>query len=260
MHDAEPMIRMELDRLSPVADVGRADWANVLGRTASKRSRGAGLLIAAAVVAIAVPTVALSAGVRGLLGFGPRPVLSSAKAVVSAPAGNGFVAHSWRAAATSGGSCFFVTLDHRAAPVRPGVFNGGGACSEHPHQRVDAPTAAAPMTFTLSVTRRLRDGNPANWTPPVVTGSVYGKLHATRVAIEWNGGSHALAFANGTFVGGTPELYMPPFGKFPFAVVAYDARGRVVARHKLDSPTLLLLRGGWKEYAREYHAWQHRKP
>jgi hypothetical protein len=96
--------------------------------------------------------------------------------------------------------------------------------------------------------------------PPIVFGSVYSKLHATRIEIEWKGGSHELALRNGWFLGGTPALYMPSFAEFPFVVVAYDAHGKAVARKKLESPSLLLLSGGWKEYARKYHAWQkHRR-
>ena len=56
--------------------------------------------------------------------------------------------------------------------------------------------------------------------------------------LEWRFGSHELAFRNGYFVGGGAFLYEPPLPKLPFAVVAYDARGREVGRRKLDRKTL----------------------
>ena len=68
-----------------------------------------------------------------------------------------------------------------------------------------------------------------------------------------------LALHDGWFVGGTPTLYVPPLRKFPFVVIAYDRAGHEVARKKLDSPSLLMLQHGWKEFARKYHAWQKRK-
>jgi hypothetical protein len=260
MHDAEPLILAELERLAPAAELGRPDWTNVLSRAAvARRPRRAALLVAFAAVAIAVPAVALSSGVRQLLGFGPTPVLSSAKPLVSAPVGNKFFGHAWRGASTTGGSCVFLTHDHTPEVEHPDSFNGGGSCSTRANASFGEASADLPLMLTLGVTRRLKSGVAANWVPPVVSGSVYDKLHATRVAIEWKGGSHELALHNGNFIGGTPKLYMPTFDKFPFAVVAYDTSGKVVARKKLQSPTLLMV-NGWKEYARLYNAWKKRHP
>jgi hypothetical protein len=89
-----------------------------------------------------------------------------------------------------------------------------------------------------------------------VSGTIYAGLGAARVVIEWRGGSYKLALHDGYFLGGTPRLYLPPFREFPFYVVAYDSGGKEVARKKLDSPALLLMNHGWKQYAREYLQWQ----
>jgi hypothetical protein len=94
--------------------------------------------------------------------------------------------------------------------------------------------------------------------PPIVHGSLARGLHARRVQVEWRGGFHRLQYRRGYFLGGTPRLYIPPFAAFPFFVVAYDAAGREVARKKLESPTLRLMRGGWRQYAREYNPWKRR--
>jgi hypothetical protein len=258
MHEA--LIADELDRIAPLHDTGRPDWADVLGRARTAgRTRRLASLVAIAALAIAVPAVALSSDVRGLLGLGrPAPVLRSAQLLVSAPVGNGFHAHLWRSRSTTGGACLFSTYDHSASERHvPRFWRGGGGCSTKGRLAVSPAGASAPLAVSFSIQRRL-DGNPRNWVPPVVAGAVDPALHAARVAVVWRGSSHDLTLRRNWFVGGTRLLYVPPLRKFPFVVVAYDAAGREVARKKLDSPSLLMLRHGWKEFARRYHAWRSR--
>lgn len=259
MRDAESLIMEELAYIAPEGD-GRPDWADVLTRApVQRRRRRVVPLIVLAVLAIAVPTVALSSSVRGFLGLSPTPVLSSAKAVVSGRVGNGFYAHVWQSASTTGGRCLFTTYDHSATvPHVPGDWFGGGSCGPKSTKTIPLVSAAQPLTFTMSIERRLQ-GDPRKWVPPVVAGTVYSGLHVARVAVTWRGGGHDLTLRNNWFVGGGRPLYIPPLKKFPFTLVAYDTAGHVVAQKKLESPTLLLLHGGWKEFARKYHAWQHRK-
>ena len=111
-----------------------------------------------------------------------------------------------------------------------------------------------PLVLGLSISRRLR-GDPAKWVPPIVSGAVLPSLKATRVAVVWNGGSLPLRLEDNNVLGGSPLLYMPPFERFPFRVVAYDAEGRAVAAKRLESPALRML-NGWNEYAAAYQKWK----
>jgi hypothetical protein len=266
MHDSETVILDELDRLSPSEEIGAPDWGDAIRRARRPHSARRRLLLAlpVAFLAVALPAVAFSSGLRSALGLGnqPEPVLEHATMLVSAPVGNGYYAHAARAPSTTGGTCVFLTYNHTAgAPHGPGWNrSGGSSCTSTAKVSLSPANKRLPLAPGLSIARRLKSGDPRNWVPPVVFGSVYAKLHATRVAVEWKGGSHELVLRDGWFLGGTPALYMPSFAKFPFTVVAYDAHGKAVARKKLESPSLLMLNGGWKEYARKYHAWQkHRR-
>jgi hypothetical protein len=258
--DVENEIRSELERLAP-ADERMADaWEEVLARSGPQRSprRRVRLLVAvpALVLAVAAPTLALSAGVRSFLGMErPRPVVTEAELVLSSPVGNRFHAHLWHAPSTTGGRCSFLSVDHRRTPPRVPQANGGGACTARGTAVVDRAVRAHPLTVGLSISRRLRSGDPAKWVPPIVSGNVHPSLRAARVRVEWRGGSLPLVLDGGYFLGGGPQLYVPPFERFPFFVVAYDAGGREVARKRLESPSLRML-NGWKEYAREYHRWE----
>jgi hypothetical protein len=265
--DVDDVIRDELERLAPAGETPRDDWGRILAAartpaaTHSRRRRLA-LVGAAACLVFTAPALAFSDGIRSLLGLGrPRPVLAKATLVVSAPVGNGFYAHLWHSPSTTGGRCAMTTAARGAMPRRLLVRRGGGACSVRGTGEVGRATREHPLVVGISIQRRPAHGVRTKWVPPIVSGNVQAGLHATRVRIEWPRGSHALVLARGYFIGGTKKLYMPPFADFPFYVVAYDARGREVARKKLESPTLRLMRHGWKQYAREYRAWkrsQHR--
>ena len=49
----------------------------------------------------------------------------------------------------------------------------------------------------------------------------------------WKGGSLPLRLKDNSFLRGSRLLYMPPFERFPFTVVAYAADGRLVAQKRL---------------------------
>jgi hypothetical protein len=249
------VLEQELERLSPI-DVPAGDWADVRRRGRRRPTRA--LSIAAVVtVAVALPALAFSSGVRSLLGF-PQPIVAKSKELVSAPIGNGLYAHVLTGPSTSGGRCYFLVAT--PTPSLKGATGGGGACSQS-GSPAPVPSKALPLAPGLTMERRLGSRSPAKWVPPIVSGVVWPRLHATRIAVVWHGGSLPLALRGKYFVGGSPQLYMPSFGKFPFVVTAYDANDRVVATKRLDSPELLMLSHGWKEYARLYHAWQktHRR-
>lgn len=73
MIDVEPLIVSELERMLPLPDGGRADWADVLGRagSASAWRRWRPVLVAAVVVAALVGVgVAIAAGIGAFRGIG----------------------------------------------------------------------------------------------------------------------------------------------------------------------------------------------
>lgn len=261
MIDVEPVIREELERLAPQAETEWPDWNNVLGRTSSHPSRQRPLvrrfaLVVAVGLAVAAPALALSSGVRSLLGFErSEPVLTQARLLVSAPVGNGFFAHAWISPSSTGGRCEFLTADRNPITRATSGRSGGGACSASGGSNPARATANVPLPISVSVTRRPKNRVPANWVPPIVSGSVLPSLRATRVEVVWNGGSLPLRLRNNNVLGGSPALYMPPFENFPYVVVAYDAQGNEVAQKRLGSPTLMLM-NGWKEYTREYKKWK----
>jgi hypothetical protein len=133
--------------------------------------------------------------------------------------------------------------------------NGGSTCSSNSDgKRSVQARPDNPLVVGLSIARRLR-GDPAKWVPPIVSGAVLPGLKATRVAVVWNGGSLPLRLKDNSFLGGSPVLYVPPFERFPFIVVAYDADGRRVAEKRLESPALRML-NGWDEYTAAYRSWK----
>jgi hypothetical protein len=148
-----------------------------------------------------------------------------------------------------------MTTDRSRATRSVTEVNGGGACAEGRRgERLTRARPGHPLIVGASIGRRLK-GDPANWVPPVVSGAVLPSLHAARIEVAWNGGSLRLALRDNYFLGGSPALYMPPFERFPFIVVAYDAVGRKVAEKRLESPSLLLM-NGWKEYTPAYKKWK----
>ena len=187
----------------------------------------------------------------------PSPAITAqATHVVSAPVGNGFFAHWWHSPSKTGGRCSFTTVDRALEPPAVPARMGGGVCSSGGGHVGDRAREDHPLLAGLSIGHRHAKRTTPNWVPPTVQGSVYEGLHAARVQVEWNGGRLPLVLRDGYFLGGSPKLYMPPFSAFPFYVVAYDEDGREVARKKLESPSLRLTKGGWKQYAREYLAWK----
>jgi hypothetical protein len=245
MHEAEVVLVAELDRLAAAGPSRGPDWADVVrrARAANRTRRHALIALPLLFLAIALPAVALSAGLRSALGLGSRPipVLSRSHLLVGAPVGNGFYAQAWRAPSTTGGTCLFLTHNRSRHRLRPVLWNGGGSCSEHGGMKLNVTTAQLPLTPGISIARRAKHGILRNWVPPIVFGAVYPKLHAARVVIEWNGGQHELALRGNWFLGGTPALYMPSPDQLPFTVVAYDRAGHMLAHKRLD-PKVLALR------------------
>lgn len=211
---------------------------------------------AAVALVVAAPALALSSNVRTLVGLArPKPVVAQATLLLSAPVGNGFWAHAWTAPSSTGGQCDFLTTDHRPVVHRPPLVNGGGMCSASTGgERLVQGRPDYPLVVGLSISRRLK-GDPAKWVPPIVSGAVLPSLKATRVAVVWKGGSLPLRLKDNSFLGGSPLLYMPPFERFPFTVVAYDAEGRRVAEKRLESPALRMM-NGWDEYSAAYKKWK----
>jgi hypothetical protein len=236
-----------LDEYTPRPDPQPA-WREIQHRSGARSRRA--LLVALGLVALTAPALALSSSLRDIIGLArPEPVLEQATLLLSAPVGNGFWAHMWTSPSSTGGQCEFITRD-RTATTSVTEEMGAGVCGGGPVIRTGPEH---PLNVGLSV-GRLRD-DPTKWVPPVVSGAVLPSLQVTQVKVIWNGGSLSLRLRNNRFLGGSPLLYMPPFDRFPFTVVAYDAAGRKVAEKRLQSPSLLLM-NGWKEYTPAYKKWK----
>lgn len=213
-------------------------------------------MTAALALVAAASTLAFSSNVSALVGLArPKPVIAQARLLLSAPVGNGFWAHAWTAPSSTGGQCDFLTTDHRRVAGSPPQVNGGSICSASTSgERLVHAQANSPLVVGLSMSRRL-NGDPAKWVPPIVSGAVLPSLKAERVAVVWKGGSLPLRLKDNSFIGGSPSLYVPPFERFPFTVVVYDADGRRVAEKRLESPALRMMKG-WDEYTTAYKQWK----
>ncbi|MEJ7569377.1 MAG: hypothetical protein WKF41_14060 [Gaiellaceae bacterium] len=263
MTDTEPIIRDELERLAPEAENATPDLADVRrranlgGESRSRRTLRRVIVVAAVALALAAPTLAFSGSVRDLLGLErPKPVVEQAMLLLSAPVGNGFWAHGFTAPSSTGGRCDFFVLN-RSAQVAPASDpNGAMACSSvDPDRRLTRARPDYPLNVGFSISRRLKGGDPAKWVPPTVSGAVLPRLHVARVEVRWTGGSLPLRLKENFFLGGSPDLYMPSFDRFPFVVAAYDRTGAKVAEKRLPSPALMMM-NGWKEYTAAYKRWQ----
>lgn len=255
-NDHEPVladVAELLDGYTPVPSAQPA-WRSIQRRSRSRSRRVAFFAIVALVVA--APALALSSSVRNLVGLAdPGPVVEQATLLLSAPVGNGFWVHAWTAPSSSGGQCDFMTTDRSPATRSVTDVNGGGFCVEgRSGERLTRARRDYPLNVAVDIGRRLK-GDPAKWVPPVVSGAVLPSLKAARVEVVWNGGALPLRLRDNYFLGGSPLLYMPPFERFPFIVVAYDATGRKIAAKRLESPSLLLM-NGWKEYTLAYKKWK----
>lgn len=258
-NDQEPVLADVAELLNGYTPMptARPGWREIQQRSRSRSRRL--LLVAAAALVVAAPALALSSSVRNLVGLGhPEPVVDKATLLLSAPVGNGFWAHAWTAPSSTGGQCDFMTTDRSGATSSVTDVNGSAACANGlSGERLTRARPEHPLNVGVSIGRRPK-GDPSNWVPPVVSGAVLSSLHAARIEVVWNGGSLRLALRDNYFLGGSPALYMPPFERFPFIVVAYDTAGRKVAEKRLESPSLLLM-NGWKEYTPAYKKWKRGK-
>jgi hypothetical protein len=249
-----PVVAELLERYTPVPHA-QPQWSEVEKRSRAWTYRL--VLVAVVALVVAAPALALSSTVRDLVGLGhPEPVVEQARWLLSAPVGNGFWVHAWTAPSSTGGRCDFMTTDQRPVAKPPSDANGATICSSGGgSERLSQARPEYPLSLGLSITRRPKAGDPTKWVPPIVSGAILPRLKATRVEVVWNDGSLPLRLRDNYFLGGSPLLYMPPFERFPFTVVAYDAQGDKVAEKRLESPSLRLM-NGWKEYTRAYKQWQ----
>jgi hypothetical protein len=228
------------------------------GKVQSERAvaRALGLTAAVALVMAATALAFGGSNARALVGLArPKPVVAQATLLLSAPVGNRFWAHAWTAPSSTGGQCDFLTTDHWPVAHRPTRVTGGGLCAASTGgERLVEARPDDPLVVGLSISRRLK-GDPAKWVPPIVSGALLPSLKAARVSVVWKGGSLPLRLKDNSFLGGSPLLYTPPFERFPFTVVAYDADGRPVAEKRLESPALRMM-SGWDEYTAAYTKWK----
>jgi hypothetical protein len=221
-----------------------SDWGDVLRRVSMRGTmvrRWRFVLVAAAVLlAIVLPTLALSASVRGLLGLAnpPSPDYRHARLAVSAPIPGGRIARVWVSPSTSGGECEFVTIDPVGSRRQPIRMTGGGGCS------LGRKALHGPLVWSFSHGRR---------DAPLIHGRVDPKLRARRVELRWHRGTQQLAYNNGFFVAAAPALNDPPFHQLPYDVVAYDIDGRIAARSRIPTSFLYL---DWKRVQPQLHQYR----
>jgi hypothetical protein len=261
MVDTDHTLQRVLEHLSPEAEARAAtpDWATVLDRLSAPRSKRDhrwrfAFAAVVALVAICLPTIALSASVRGWLGFGSQPVYKKARLVVSAPIAGNRVARLWLSPSTDGGQCEIVTITAASFvvidpttgamhPVAAGTRDSGGYGCTVGSRRVP-PNAFTWMESPVTV------GNP---TAALIHGHVGQTYKATRVGVTWNGGGAELRFADGYFLGAVATIRNPEFHRLPYTVVAYDAQGHAIAHQRI--PTSFLYTD-WKRVEPRLHQYR----
>ena len=224
-----------------------ADWDDVRRRAAptrnSPRRKRIALAVVSAVVAVVAvggPTVAFSGTVQRLLGLSdhPGPVLSQARFILEAPAGDGVVARTYTSPFSEGGQCEFQAFAPAGSPVLPAERNGGGSCTTGPSTR---SRSSESISFFVNVGRpaaaRLRPDSAAR--PLAMLGGVVpASLHVTRVELQWATGAAPFVFKEGHFLLVFRRLVNPSESDLPVFIVAYDAQGMEVAREKVPSSQL----------------------
>jgi hypothetical protein len=195
-------------------------------------------LVVIGAAAVAVPSLALSSDLRDLLWLSdvhPKPVFAQARLLVEAPADRGEVARLYEAPSSIGGTCRFVDRAPAGSPVRTSDDDGGGMCQIG--QPAQPPASDAPMSWSIGMQPKTPD-NVRGWRAPMLDGWVNPDLGATRIALEWTGGSVELPFANDHFLFVSESLYEPPESNFPYELVAYDASGAEVGRTRIFKTAL----------------------
>ncbi len=244
----EDALRQELELLSPPDDGSGVAWPEICRRASTstrpmatvqqqppRRRRGLAVFAIAVIVAaaVAVPSLALSSDLRDLLGLSDahhEPLFAQARLLVEAPADRGEVARLYEAPSSLGGICWFVDRTPAGSPVRSSDNDGGGMCQIG--QAAQPPASDAPMTWNIG--RQPKTPNNARgWRAPILDGWVNPDLGATRIALEWTGGSIELPFANSHFLYVSESLYDPPASNFPYELVAYDSSGAAVGRPRI---------------------------
>jgi hypothetical protein len=246
MADAvDTLIRTELARIAGAVEDRRPDWDALRPHIrrglpgGRRRALRVGIAVAAA-VAIAVPAVALSSGLRSLLGLRPHPDYAKARLVGAAPLPDGQVARLWASPSSTGGECRFVTDGQPGSRTRPTAMTGGGQCSVAPEKRHP------------SITWSFSSGPGA--TPSVLNGRVDPLLHPARVVLRWHGGAQPIRAHDGYFIAAAPTLKDPPFKLLPFDIVVLNAAGRQVAVSRIPTSFLYL---NWKRVEPKLSRYRH---
>jgi hypothetical protein len=262
MVDSDLALQRVLEHLSPEAEACAAtpDWATVLGKLSAPPHYKRGhrwrfaFATAVALLAISLPAIALSASVRGWLGFGSHPVYKKARLVVSAPIAGNRVARLWVSPSTDGGECeiitvtpaSFVAIDPTTGAMRPGAArtrdSGGYGCTVGSRR---VPPAALTWTFSPVPV--------GNRHAALVHGHVGQVYNAVRVDVVWNGGKEKLRTVDGYFIGVVETIRNPLFHRLPYTVVAHNAQGHAVVRRRIPTSFLYTV---WKSVEPRLHQYR----
>ena len=205
------------------------DWNNVLARAKPRAHQRARIVavLAGALVAVVVPTLAFSQSVRQLFGLtAPAPVLNQARLRLSVPGGPNVV-RLWTAPSTKGGQCEFVQIAPRNSKATANS-NGGGSCSPA------ARSQPRRLGITWTLTSLLRGSRRA-----VLNGFVLSRRRVAGVDLHWATGRSRLAYKDGYFLA-VLTIYNPPKSRLPYEIVASDEKGREVAKSRIYKGALYL--------------------
>jgi hypothetical protein len=156
----------------------------------------------------------------------PQPILSKARAQVSAAVGHNFFVHVWTAPSNTGGVCNFNTVDHHSVAQRPASWptSGGGSCSA-----TTPPGAATRLRAFRFVSISVALRNAEHSEPTNIEGELVTTVSPTRLIARWDGGSHELTLHHHYFAGGSPAMYGQTSS---LKIIAYDRHGHTIALWK----------------------------
>jgi hypothetical protein len=193
-------------------------------------------------LAIAAPTLALSASVREFVGIGSPDRVRILLLNVAAPTPDGEMVGLSVAPSPADRECWLVGAGRarRLPPPTPpsasllgaDVFIGRDACVAL-GGTLHARHSSAPLEVEARYDCRPSAGRDRGPKTPCLYGRLAPWLGAEHVELQWTGGAQRLSLEGEYFIGGAPILDEASPQDRPLFVAAYDGSGREVARQQL---------------------------